>query len=826
MADTPPVIHMIGQGHLDPVWLWPWTEGRAEALATCYAALNCLKQYPDFHFTRGEALVYRWIEAEAPEMWAEIKQFMAQGRWHVVNGMVIQPDMNLPSGESFVRQALLGKRYLQQKLGVDVTVAYCVDSFGHAGTLPQILRKCGFDSYVFMRPMPREKDLPAETFWWQGPDGSRILAFRIAGPYQTGRRVDLEAHIEQAVQAKPAGLNHTMSFFGVGNHGGGPTRAQIEHLQQLARRRQDISIRFSHPQAYFEAIRPEAGSLPVVADELQMHAIGCYSVNSLLKRLHRQAECGLLLAERLACMAHMWAGRPLPLARLETLWWDILFNQFHDTLGGSSIKRGEDEAIMALGRVALGAQELADEAGRAIAHEVDTGEPGGLVLFNPFPQPVEQYVEYEPWTQWEAWDEGGWGLADEAGRPVPHQVLEPDAAINSGMGAVNRVLFPVQVPPLGYRLYRVAPGLPRPEITNRLRVDPGRLENDRWQLRLDPQTGAITSCLDRASGLDLVGPAGWNLAQVLQDDSDTWSHDLSGYDRVIGRFTVSSIRVGETGPLQASLFIERVYEGSTWLQQLVLRQGEPAIILRNWLNWQGQWRLLKLAFHLPLDAPRAYHDVPFGWLERPVLGQEVPTQMWLDVTGSLPANPARLAGLALLNDGKYSCDVRDNVLRLTVLRCPPYAYHQPHQIGTKRRYDWVDQGQQEFTLVLLPHLGDWRDTDMVQRARALNLPLVPVTSHAHPGRRPAADSLMRLEAPELEMTALKPAEDGQGFVVRLADRHGRGGAGRLVWQGRAFDIALSPFEAGTWRLWPANGEWQLTPCDMIERVLGSQDVAA
>ena len=283
--------------------------------------------------------------------------------------MVIQPDMNVPGGESFVRQVLLGKAYMRQHLGVEPRVAYCVDSFGHAGTLPQILAKCGFDAYVFMRPGPHEKELPSQAFWWQGPDGSRVLAFRIAASYGT-RNLDHAEHIAKAVAAKPPQLDQTMCFFGVGNHGGGPTKQQIENIQAIARVSDDLEIRFSSTDAYFAAIAPAADTLPTVAEELQFHAVGCYSVNSALKRSHRQAECGLLLAERLASMAQAWVGQPAPAERLRTLWHDLCFNQFHDTLGGSSTKEAEDEAIMSLGRVIMGSREIADDAGRAIAARV------------------------------------------------------------------------------------------------------------------------------------------------------------------------------------------------------------------------------------------------------------------------------------------------------------------------------------------------------------------------------------------------------------------------------------------------------------------------
>ncbi|MCS7222077.1 MAG: glycoside hydrolase family 38 C-terminal domain-containing protein [Anaerolineae bacterium] len=816
-----PTVHMIGQAHLDPVWLWRWTEGRAEALATSQSAVDRLHEYPDFHFTRGEAQVYEWIEQENPELFRQIVELIRQGRWHVVSGMIVQPDMNLPQGESFVRQTLLGKAYMRERLGVEPRIACCEDSFGHAGTLPQILKKCGFDAYIFMRPGPHEKELPAQVFWWQSPDGSRILAFRIAASYTTGPW-DHTEHILRAVEAKPPELSHTMCFFGVGDHGGGPTRQQIENVLQIARSRNDLEIRFSSPEAYFAAIAPEAEALPVVAEELQFHAVGCYSVNSALKRTHRQAECHLLVAERMAALAQAWVGKPAPMDRLRALWHDLCFNQFHDTLGGSAIKEAEDEAIMAFGRIILGAREIADDAGRAIATRIDTSGPGGtVVLFNPFAHPLVQYVEYEPWTGWQPWDEGRWGLADEQGQPVPYQLVETHEALTSPEGGIHRIVFQAAVPPMGYRVYRFAPEMPRVPITDGAQAKAdgreGTLENERLIVRVDGATGSITSCVDKASGLELVGEGGWNVAQVLEDLSDTWSHGVRGFDRVIGTFGDAHITIVDHGPLQASMLIERSYEGNTWLQQLILRRGEAEILIRNWLNWQGRWRMLKLAFDVATHQPRAFHDIPFGWCERPTDGAEVPTQMWMDITGPARSRADQPVGLAVINDGKYGCDVTGSTMRLTILRCPPYAYHLPHPIGAKRRYDWVDQGYQEFTLALLPHVGDWRDAGVVKRARELNLPIVPITMHSHPGELPRLASLLELSSPEMELTALKPAEYGDGYIVRVADRHGRGASGELRWMGERFAIQIAPFEVVTLRLTQQAERWQMIPCDMLER---------
>jgi len=820
-----PVVHMIGQAHLDPAWLWRWTEGRAEALATSQSAVDRLREAPDFQFTRGEAQVYEWIEDEAPQLFARILELIRQGRWHVVNGMVVQPDMNLPQGESFVRHFLLGKTYMREHLGVEPRVAYCVDSFGHAGTLPQVFKRCGCDFYVFMRPGPHEKELPGQAFWWEAPDGSRVLAFRIAASYAT-RAVHHAAHIQKAVDAMPEALGHTMCFFGVGNHGGGPTRAQIEDVRAIGQARDDLEVRFSSPRAYFDAILPQAAGLPVVSDELQFHAVGCYSANSALKHAHRWAECELLVAERLAALAELWAGRPAPREQLRELWHALCFNQFHDLLGGCSIKEAEDEATMALGRVILGAREMANDAGRAIVARVDTEGPGGaVVLFNPFPYPAARYVEYEPWIGWDSWEAGSWGLTDERGAPVPYQRVETDEALSSPRYGLTRVVFQAHLPSLGYRLYRFVPRAPSMEAdpASAVRADPTSLENDLLAVRLDVATGAIVSCVDKGAGLELVGPGGWNVGLVLEDRSDTWSHGIRRFEEagrgVVARFGDARITVCDGGPLQASLLVERGCEGNAWLQQIILRRGQRELLVRNWLFWRGRWRVVKLAFDVPTDAPQAAHDVPFGWLNRPCDGAEVPAQMWVDVSGPARERPGQSVGLAVIDDGKYGCDVSGSTLRLTVLRCPPYAYHEPHEPGSKQRYDWIDQGLQEFTLVLVPHVGDWRDAGVVRRAREVNLPLVQITTHGHPGERPPVASLAELSSPEAELTALKPAEDGDGTVLRVADRHGRGSIGKLRWLDQAFAVDVRPFEVLTWRLRCPDGRWRADRCDMLERAL-------
>ncbi|HEX5800021.1 MAG TPA: hypothetical protein VFY02_07935, partial [Gaiellaceae bacterium] len=214
---------MIGNAHIDPVWLWQWPEGYQEVRATFASALDRLDEYPDFVFTCDSVVFFEWVEETDPELFARLRERIAEGRWQVIGGWWLEPDCNIPSGESLVRHALYGQRWLHDRFGITATTGANLDSFGHTATLPQLLRGSGLDSYVFLRPGPHERDLPT-LFRWESPDGSRVLAYRIPHEYCSPRD-DLGEHVEKALAQLPAEGDELMVFYGVGNHGGGPTKA-------------------------------------------------------------------------------------------------------------------------------------------------------------------------------------------------------------------------------------------------------------------------------------------------------------------------------------------------------------------------------------------------------------------------------------------------------------------------------------------------------------------------------------------------------------------------------------------------------------------------
>src|SRR5688572_27622502 len=302
---------MIGNAHIDPVWLWQWQEGFHEVKATFRSALDRMNEYDDFIFVASSATFYEWVEKSDPAMFAEIKQRISEGRWQVTGGWWVEPDCNIPSGESFVRQGLYGQRYFKEKFGVLARVGFNVDSFGHAGSLPQILHKSGLPYYVFLRPMPNEKSLPSRLFWWEADDGSRVLAFRIPFEYLSWGK-DLDHHIRRCADEMRAPIDEFMCFYGVGNHGGGPTKANLDSIQRMNRESEHLEIRMSSPEAFFDSVVAKNWMLPAVHSDLQRHASGCYAAHSGIKRWNRLAENRLLAAEKWSSLAASVAGQAYP----------------------------------------------------------------------------------------------------------------------------------------------------------------------------------------------------------------------------------------------------------------------------------------------------------------------------------------------------------------------------------------------------------------------------------------------------------------------------------------------------------------------------------
>ncbi|MBQ7312272.1 MAG: alpha-mannosidase, partial [Clostridia bacterium] len=343
--------YLIGNAHLDPVWQWRWQEGSAEAKATIRSALDRMNEFPEFRFVCSSASVYQWVEEFAPEMFEEVKQRVKEGRFIIVGGWHVQPDCNLPSGEAYARQSLYSQRYFKETLGETAKVGYNVDSFGHNYMLPQILKKSGMDAYIMMRPGHHEKDIPSDIFEWVSPDGSSVTTYHIMDGYcfNFNSLEELERRFDEMDRVTRTDLDTAPLFYGVGNHGGGPTIRNLEVLREYQAAHPDKEMTFSDVHDFFEAVRNSGADIPKYYEDLQHHAAGCYATVKRVKDGIRRAETSLSAAENYNMLAGTLCGKKPKNKVFEEAWKNVSFCHFHDSMDGCSIMEVYDDADGMLG---------------------------------------------------------------------------------------------------------------------------------------------------------------------------------------------------------------------------------------------------------------------------------------------------------------------------------------------------------------------------------------------------------------------------------------------------------------------------------------------
>jgi alpha-mannosidase len=785
---------MIGNAHIDPVWLWQWPEGYQEVHATFASALDRLDEDPKFVFTHTSVLFLQWVEESDPALFARIRARVAEGRWQVVGGWWIEPDCNIPSGESFVRQGLYGQRWLLERFGLLATTGANLDSFGHNASIPQILARSGMDSYVFLRPKPDENAaIPGPLFRWEAPDGSHVVAYRIPHEY-CAPRDDLGDHVERSLETLPGDRDELAVFYGVGNHGGGPTKANLRSIRELDARGNSTRLELSSLRRFFDAAG-DAG-LPVWRGDLQYHAAGCYTTHSGIKRWNRRAENLLQRAEKWSAVAYSLDLQDYPLAELTEAWQLLLFNQFHDTLAGTSIEPAYDDARDQIGHATSLAGLAFNRAVQSIARRIDipfVEDTFPLVVFNPHPWRLRADVELE--FNWFKAD--GLRLADD----VPLQLTRSLTTMSSNRA---RLVFPADVPPLGYRVYRIERGA---EERPPLAATETTLENDHVVLELDPASGRIARLVHKASGADVAG-AGAH-ATVVNDLSDTWGHEVDAYDDVIGEFGAASARLVENGPVRAVIRVESSYGASTLREDYILSAHAQHVDVVVTLDWHEQLKLLKLRYPTSVAQPTATYETPYGHLVRDANGHEDPGQTWVDVSGEG-------RGLAVVNDAKSGYDVTGASIGISAVRSPVWAWHDPRELEPDGDFEYMDQGRQTFRVRLVPHAGDWRAAGVVRLAAELNQPPFALLESFHDGPLPADASFADDGGGSVVATVLKGSEDGDGYVLRAFESAGRDTTATVTVFGRAVELALRPGEIKTVHI-PGDATQPVRETDLLER---------
>ena len=810
---------MIGNAHIDAVWLWQWQEGYQEVRATFRSALDRMDEYPDYVFTADSVAYFSWIAEHDPGLFDRIRKRVAEKRFEIVGGWWVEPDCNIPGGEAFARHALYSQRWLAENLGVIATVGCNVDPFGHNAILPQLLSKSRLDSYAFLRPQAHERELPAPLFWWESADGSRVLAYRIPHEYCSPSG-EISGHVTKALQQLPVTTEPLMVFYGVGNHGGGPTIDNIESINRLAERDMFPTMFPSTARRFFDAARASQ-DIPVHSTELQPHAVGCYAAHSEVKRQNRLAENLLLAAEKWSTVAATVGGMPDATTELGHAWKQVLFNQFHDIAAGTAIEPAYDDARDQLGEAKSIAARLANRSIQSIARQIDIpAEPAmvPIAVFNPHAWPVSATVEFE--FGYPAPLRGAIALTEGLdGRRLEMQEVRSAATANGR----RRVAFTAELPPLGYQLYSM-----RPAAQSASSYQPGTpvqdglvLDNGKVRAEVDAKTGWLRT-LSAGDGENLLPPNRRNAvphAQVIDDDTDTWSHGVRSLWKTADSFEVTAVRRVADGPVRQAIRVESAYGRSTLVEEFVLDAGADAVEVRVTIDWREQLKALKLCFPFALDDAEATHEIPYGHLVREANREEVPSQAWVDVSGTQ-------GGVALLNDGKYSFAVDGSrpgrpVLAMTCVRSPVYAWHDPHLLTDRGIYEYLDQGIQRFRYRLQPHQGDWRAAGVVRAAAELNQPVTPLIECFHGGSLPEQASYCSVSGPgadQVVVAVLKHDEDDTGAVVlRSYETAGRTAEVTfgLPFLGREVTASFRPGEIKT-LLVPTSPEAGVTEVDLLE----------
>ncbi len=777
-------VRAIGNSHIDMAWLWPWTETVEVVRNTFQSVLDLMREYPDLKFTMSSARTYEWMQEKYPDLFREIQQRVKEGRWEVIGGMWVEPDLNMPDGESLVRQILVGKRYFQKNFGVDIKIGWNPDSFGYNWQLPQVYKKSGIDYFVTSKLLwaTDYTKFPYRLFWWQAPDGSRLLSYfphEYANQFEADQITkDFSFYAPLIYGPKVSDHPEMLYLYGIGDHGGGPTRTMLDRADQLRDPKTVFpKISFSTASSFFADLQNELPQLkvPTWNGELYFeYHRGVYTSQSETKRRIRRDEQLTLDAEKYASLAWL-LGWAYPQADFELAWKNLLFDHFHDIMPGSGIAVNYLDAKRNLEDVARVDQQITDHALDDLAAHINTQGSGvPVVLFNSLSWTRREVMEVDAQLSAPAKHVG---VIDSAGKSVPSQLL----SIEPGTTRV-RLLISANVPAVGYTTYFVHPTANVANEHSDLKASSDMLENEFIRLKIDSKTGCITSLFDKRSQVEALAPAETdtggpkdsvcgNLLQTFYDKPkrwDAWNIDADFEKQHWDLTQADEVKLAESGPLRAIIRVKKHFQNSAFVQDITMYAGVPRVDVKMNVDWHEKHILLKVTFPVSVHTDTATFEIPYGSIERPTTRStpaeqakfEVPALRWADLSDAKH-------GFSLLNDSKYGYDAKGNVLRLSLLRSPEWP--DPH----------ADEGPHEFTYSLYPHAGAWREAATVRRGYELNYPLIALGTTTHAGALPLEKSFLQLQSDNVVLTALKRPEDDNSLIVRFYE-----------WAGKESDVKL------------------------------------
>lgn len=762
-------LFFTGYSHTDLAWLWDWKEGEDTTFRTLSTVFKLFGEYPDWIFAHSQAHSIEWMEKDKPEVFEKMKTYFKDGRLELVGGTWVEHDSNLPDGEGFAREYLYGKRYMREKFGKDVVIAWTPDSFGYNWNLPQIMKKAGMKGFVTQKLGSNETTrFPYKVFWWEGADGSRILTYFPPGGYANpAYRHELIGQL--AGFKADHDMNDELVVFGVGDHGGGVTREHLNRINDMKNSKSAPNVVFTTVESYFNHLDDlsKTKNFPTWNDELYLeHHRGTYTSQANNKKNNRRCEQLLMDSEKFSSIAESLYGLPYPKDKLFASGWRlVLFNHFHDILPGSGINKVYRDSDVDYAQVYQATGEIIKDSSGSIASNIkglDSPDASPLVIFNPVSWNRNAIIEY-PINRNEYLDKYWRLYTDGNGGDIDYQF--------SDVGGESKLVFVAKdLPATGYRVVRLSgpltPIRPGGEKSNSdLIIGDNYFENTFTKVSFDPKTGNLTSIFDKKLNREFLNEKGGNIVQAFKDTQNAWeiqAREPFEFEPAAG------FEIIEKGPVRATFKVTRKIRNSSVTQYVSLYENDPLVYGRIDMDVADHEITYKLAFNLKLLNEDAWYEIPYAAISRKAQPKtpaeiakfEVSAQKWVDYTDQDGS-----AGISLLNNSKYGFDVRDNVMRMTLLRTPI----DPDENA--------DQGHHSIEYALYTHAGDWRAADTSRKGYEFNYkPYVVSPDLSHENKNaalPVSFSFASAGPDDVVMTAFKKAEDGDGYVIRIVETEGR-----------------------------------------------------
>lgn len=781
-TDIQGLIHLVGQSHIDITWLWTLKEAERKCGRTFSTVLRLMEEFPEFTFSQSQPQLYEYTKEKYPELYKEIKERVLEGRWHPIGSTWVEPDCNIPNGESLIRQILYGKRFFKNEFNIESDILWLPDTFGYSWALPQILKKSGI-KYFFSTKLGWNdtNKFPHHTFWWQGIDGTKILAhIPPVGLEGSVTPKDLRKSWDN-LDAKEE-FPHTVQTFGFGDGGGGPTKEQIETARIYKTIVGLPPSTLSTVTTFFKQAEEHAKVLPMWSDELYLEKHrGTYTTQGWIKRDNRRGEILLYNTELLATLSMLFgkggSASKYPQQQLERSWKKILLNQFHDILPGSSIEDVYKDARRDFSEIRSTCSTLIEQASSTLTQKKKKGaKEFHCSIFNALSWERSEYVTLTVQS-----NEKNFVVADGSGKVIEHQI------VNREKGLVSILCYIENILPFSFMSVIVAPTAEKPKPPAPWKLSNRVIETPLFKLRLDSK-GQFSSIFDKSLRRELVAKGGRaNKLQTFKDTPkqwDAWDIEHDYRNKEIDLFTFKSAKIIEQGPLRAVIRMQFQSDNkSSIIQNVLLYHKLRRIDFGTVVHWREKHVLLKAAFPFNVKTSSATYEIQFGALKRTTKPTdswhkakfEVPAQQWADVSESK-------FGVSLLNDCKYGYDATESTLRLTLIRSPFY----PHPTEPWRFNDnqVTDQGEHSFSYALYPHSGDWRNGESVKRGREFNNPLIVFSGVPNRNIAPLVTS----SGKTVVIDSIKKAEDSDEVVLRLHEANGETAKTVLAFGGKVEQV--------------------------------------